>query len=1101
MKKHVVKAIILLTICALAAGICGCTAVSGSRRVCINEVVSSNTLSFVHERLGSPDWIELRNVSRETVDISGWGLSDNLKKPHKWVFPEGTRIEPNGYMIVALRSGGGNVDDVLCANFGLSKAGETLFLTDNYYKVVEQLEIPALDTDIAYARRPDGTFGFTDSPTPCAENNTEYIVGKLSDIVAELTESGVTITEVMPKNASTLECGGEYFSWCELRNETDKAADLSSFYLSEDDTRPQRWRLPHFELAPGDSVIIYMTGKNAVEGQICAPFEIGGDEHGMYLLNMRGEICSSIEWDVFIPYDVSVTANGYTTCATPNAYEAGPYFDKIEFAPMDGSDPLRINEVLVKNEYSTIDSYGDRSDWAELYNASGESVSLKNYYISDDAENPQKWRLPDVVIEPYGYIVVFLSGREQREGEIHAPFSLSADDGAFTLFCLDTMRIDTITIPENIGANISIGRNDAGEQVYYASPTPGAKNSTHSFATAENLSLTDMNGVYISEVCAVHNAGSGKDDWIEIHNAGGSSVSLRGWHITKDKDNLNMCELPDMSIPSGGYALIYANKYGGDLKTISMGISASGETLMLIDENGAVRDIFETGALRPGMTSGRVERSMSAERVFFTSATPAAANSASIVSGRVSAPSFSRRELYNTAEFELKLTCSTPNARIYYTLDASDPSQTSKLYESPIKVSSNTVIRAVAVASGMDSSDIVSATYLFSEPHTLPVMALTCDPTRFTELYSVTERSQRVEREAYAEYYEADGKLGTQFPCGLRANGSSTLKYGQKSLAVKLRGGYGRSSVTYPFFGKYEVKSFNRLLLRNSGQDNGTARVRDSFCSLAVEGMNIDNVATRPVVVYINGRYWGIYDLNEDQGRDYLEAHYGVDPSKVDIIRRNTGVLAGSNHDFKRVRAFALENDLSNDALFEKFAQWVDVDYFTDYLIAQTYFNNGDMFNQKYWRSQDYKVKWRPIFYDLDFGAKGSTGSLFTSYFNEAGVPSQDGSLTYMDIYIGLKKNAGWRERFAQRYVYLVKNQFAPERLNGILDDYVSQLEPEMQRHIARWGTPRTMEKWHESLDVIRMFINKRPENALNNLQRYFGISDEKMAEYGRKQG
>ena len=81
----------------------------------------------------------------------------------------------------------------------------------------------------------------------------------------------------------------------------------------------------------------------------------------------------------------------------------------------------------------------------------------------------------------------------------------------------------------------------------------------------------------------------------------------------------------------------------------------------------------------------------------------------------------------------------------------------------------------------------------------------------------------------------------------------------------------------------------------------------------------------------------------------------------MDIIRRNTGVLAGSNHDFKRVRAFALENDLSNDALFEKFAQWVDVDYFTDYLIAQTYFNNGDMFNQKYWRSQDYKVKWRPI--------------------------------------------------------------------------------------------------------------------------------------------
>lgn len=139
------------------AGICGCTTASEAHGICINEVVSSNTLSFVHARLGSPDWVELHNVSENTIDISGWGLSDNVKKPHKWVFPEGTSIEPDGYMIVALRSGGGNADDILCANFGLSKAGETLFLTDNYYKVIEQLEIPPLETDIAYARRPDGT--------------------------------------------------------------------------------------------------------------------------------------------------------------------------------------------------------------------------------------------------------------------------------------------------------------------------------------------------------------------------------------------------------------------------------------------------------------------------------------------------------------------------------------------------------------------------------------------------------------------------------------------------------------------------------------------------------------------------------------------------------------------------------------------------------------------------------------------------------------------------------------------------------------------------------------------------------------------------------
>ena len=120
---------------------------------------------------------------------------------------------------------------------------------------------------------------------------------------------------------------------------------------------------------------------------------------------------------------------------------------------------------------------------------------------------------------------------------------------------------------------------------------------------------------------------------------------------------------------------------------------------------------------------------------------------------------------------------------------------------------------------------------------------------------------------------------------------------------VKLRAGYGRQEVTYPFFGEYEIKSFQNLVLRNSGQDRDGARVRDAVCMRMVEGLNIDNCATRPVVAYINGKYWGIYDLNEDQNADFLAAHYGVNPDEVDnIIRRNTGALEGSSADIKRVR-------------------------------------------------------------------------------------------------------------------------------------------------------------------------------------------------------
>ena len=172
----------------------------------------------------------------------------------------------------------------------------------------------------------------------------------------------------------------------------------------------------------------------------------------------------------------------------------------------------------------------------------------------------------------------------------------------------------------------------------------------------------------------------------------------------------------------------------------------------------------------------------------------------------------------------------------------------------------------------------------------------------------------------------------------------------------------------------------------------------------------------------IRDRYWGIYDLNENQNEDYMAAHYGVDPDAVDIIRRNIEALAGRNSENKQVRAWALATDTSNPDKYAEYIQWVDPDYFIDYLIAQTYFANGDMFNQKYWRSQDYTVRWRPVYYDLDLALSSSspTRNILPSYFNAEGIPSQDGSLTNMDLYVGLRKNPDWCLAFGERYLSLI---------------------------------------------------------------------------------
>lgn len=106
---------------------------------------------------------------------------------------------------------------------------------------------------------------------------------------------------------------------------------------------------------------------------------------------------------------------------------------------------------------------------------------------------------------------------------------------------------------------------------------------------------------------------------------------------------------------------------------------------------------------------------------------------------------------------------------------------------------------------------------------------------------------------------------------------------------------------------------------------------------------------------------------------------------------------------------------------YAEFTKWVDAESIADYLIAREYFPDADMFNQKYWRTTDYKVRWRAIFYDSDFALSSERGDVLGHYFNVVGVPSADGSLSQMDLYCGLRSNEEWSDYFITRYIYVTK--------------------------------------------------------------------------------
>ena len=93
------------------------------------------------------------------IDLSGVYLSDNKTDPMKWKFPEGSRITPNGYLVIWLDDDM-NDQPGLHANFKLSKSGETLMLVEKEnekIRLLDAVKFGPQKTNQAYGRLPDGS--------------------------------------------------------------------------------------------------------------------------------------------------------------------------------------------------------------------------------------------------------------------------------------------------------------------------------------------------------------------------------------------------------------------------------------------------------------------------------------------------------------------------------------------------------------------------------------------------------------------------------------------------------------------------------------------------------------------------------------------------------------------------------------------------------------------------------------------------------------------------------------------------------------------------------------------------------------------------------
>lgn len=882
--------------------------------------------------------------------------------------------------------------------------------------------------------------------------------------------------------------------WIEFFNQGTSAIDLADYYIGFSEDFAKAKQLPHVTVAPAGYCCVYGRGSDQ---PVKADFAISKAGETLHIFRTDGSVVISITVPALSKNVSLIYVNGaweYTYLKTPGYRNSDSSFTSLKVEEYENNCPLYISEVLVSNKHSVLNCYSEYSDFVEICNSSDRSISLSGWFLSDSLESPAKWAFPNISIAPGEFLTVFLSGHESTENELHASFSLNPDESV-VLFNGNENKYLIFNFPSELIPDISVGPDHS----YYRFPTPGYENST-AISDISNIGFFFADDIFISEVC-----GFGDDtDWIEIYNGSDTPINVSDWKLTDDLSEPDKYIFPSITLNPHDYYVVKASSHPSEQnsETVKMGISLSGEKIYLIDSKARVRDVFKTGMLEDVASSGRIENRADISRVFFAVATPGKKNSSSYSTGRTSEPIFSNTSLYCTEPFTLELTAEN-GADIYYSSDGSTPkASTKQLYTGPIHISKNTVIRAVAAKEGLLNSNIATYTYLFEDAHSIPVICVSLSPSDKDAVWSAKSKQSKtkVEREGYLSFYEADGRLGVSFPAGFKPKGAGTLGRSQASLSIHLRGMYGQSKVTYPFFSEYGWDSFASLVIRNAGQDYQKGRIRDSLASRICFGLNIDVSATRPVAVYVNGKYYGLYDLNEDQNADFLNTHYGIDQKTVEIIRFNTVAVKGSNANWKKVIDFAKSKNFKSNDVFDEFTKWVDEEYFMDYLVCSIYLCNSDMANQKYWHSTDNSLKWRPIFYDFDYAIgfnRSAKSSILERFFDPDGTATAT-SRIYTYIACALIQNPEWRQRFIDRYIELTYTVFDPDRVNGIIDQLVSEMESEMPRHIAKWGSrnaPASVKEWHQNIDDIKNWFAQRQKYAVDSLKKYFRLSESDVNE------
>ena len=921
------------------------------------------------------------------------------------------------------------------------------------------------------------------------------LVSNIKPSESQLTDEEIeihklVINEIMTSNKGVfIDPTGNSYDWIELYNGSSKNIDLTNYGLSDKDDGTIKWLFPTITIPSNSYLIVYLSGEKT-DG-LYANFSLkaeGGET--LTLKNGSGKVVDAVKT---VELQKNTTMIRTATGAWETTEEITPGYQNNEEGRNEylsntkgllDNEPLVLTEFLPANEGNVIFNKNKLYSYVEVTNEGEESINLSDYYLSNDIKTVYKYRLPDVEL-PAGESYLIYTNELDKEN--NANFRLKHHQGQVILSNKYAI-IEQVEYEELTNGMAYVKIDNRWRET--GNISPGYPNTTSGKISFQEKYDIPKQDIIISEVMSSNGKylpqnGNQFYDWIELYNNSNTSIDLGSYTLTTDYDDKKMYTMPNVSLSPGEYMVLIAS---GDISLSNSNYEhtnfklSSGKGLFLYKDEELVDSLYIYSIPR-GSSYGR---SLTNGHFYYSNPTPKTTNDNNGLREISLNPSFSKDggvyDNINTLEINIE-----GSGNIYYTTDGSTPTTNSNLYTEPINISSTTVIKAVSYENNKKNSDIITNTYIINEGHTIPVMSLSMPESKFEAISKSTYGHNTTP--AHVELYEKNSSFSID--CGFKLFGGQSRELAKKSFALKFNSSYSGGKLHYHVFDNKDLVEFNTLVLRSGSQDQNSSMIRDEFNStMLINYGTLDAQASKAIVLYINGKYWGVYYIREKIDSDFIENNYNVS-GPTNIMTYKLGKEEGSNSKIISLKNFMLNNNISEEANYEYIKTQIDVENYADYWAYLFILNSTDLHNMRYYNNANIADgKIRMIIYDTDYTFYNN-GLPYLTFIQNPNFLVSKPDTTIIRL---LFTTPQFQELLLERISYYLKYVWTDEHINETYNYFYNTISPEMQRNSQRWGIEYS--QWLSSIKNLKKTMNSRRNAVKASCKSYFKLTEEEYERY-----